>query len=103
MTTEPVDTRRSIGKRSLVRVKAATLFVVFFSCWCAVLWAPHWHSNAVFLVAAVAAVLVYFVRCESCHSSIYYRAGSERSFFADKTALLMLVGKQCPICGLKRT
>jgi len=85
-----------------MRVKVAVLFLVFISCWCAVLWAPHWHTDAVFVVAAVAAVLVYFVRCESCHSSIYYRAGGERSLFVGKTSILVLVGKHCPVCGLER-
>jgi hypothetical protein len=91
--------------KSFVRVKAVVVFTAFLGCWIAVLYGST-HGGALLAVAGAAAVLLYFVRCESCHSSIYYRAGGERTLFFGPRASLrgfgFLASGRCPYCGLER-
>lgn len=98
----PVQSQPQPHQRSLVRIKAAVLFVLFVGCWLSLLRNPSWHEITLLVVAGVAAVLFYFVRCERCHTSIYYRAGGTRVLFQGRSSLLVLASKKCPSCGLER-
>lgn len=59
--------------RSWYRVKIAILCAVFLGCWIGLKLHVTRHPEFLFALAAVAAVPVNFVRCERCHSSLYYR------------------------------
>jgi hypothetical protein len=102
MSEAQVDTRERIAPRSMVRVKAASLAALFLACWVTLKLWPNWHDNALFAVAALSAVLFYFIRCETCHSSIYYRRGGRRAFPAGLGAFALLTKKRCPECGMDR-
>ena len=102
MTIAPVDTRGASTARSRVRVKSAVLFIAFMACWLVLSLRPHWHEDLVLVVAGVSAVLYYFIRCEQCHSSIYYRAGGKRVLFPGPSTISILTAKRCPCCGLER-
>jgi hypothetical protein len=88
--------------RSYVRIKALVLFSIFLGCSISLLVLPYWNQNLLFSLAAISAVLTFFVRCERCHSSIYYRAGGRRVLFHGASTLRTLLGKRCPSCGLER-
>ena len=102
MTEAHVDTQEPAASRSLVRVKAGVLAALFLACWVALKVWPDWHGSALIAVAAMSAVLFYFIRCEKCHSSIYYRRGGRRTFPAGLGALALLSRKRCPECGMER-
>ena len=88
-------------KQSLVRVKSVALLAVFLGCLIGIdNRSPH--ALALILVAGVSSMLQYLVRCESCHSSIYYRAGGDRTFIARPRAFRFLYSNRCPYCGLER-
>jgi 4-hydroxybenzoate polyprenyltransferase len=97
-----VDTQQRTVPRSMVRIKAAILAAVFLASSVVLTIVPHWHDDALLAVAGCAAILFYFVRCESCHSSIYYRRGGRRAFPAGPNALAVLASKRCPECGRER-
>ena len=87
--------------RSLFRVKIACLTLVFLGCGVG-LRLGSGHDNVLIAVAGLSAVLFYFVRCESCKSSIYYRKGGERKFLFGTGSVAFLLARQCPCCGLER-
>jgi hypothetical protein len=47
-------------------------------------------------------MLVYLIRCESCKSSIYYRAGGTRMLVQTPSSYGFLSARHCPYCGLER-
>jgi hypothetical protein len=91
----------SVPRRSLVRLKSVLLLTVFLGCLIALRKGSP-HVIALFAVAAASSLLQYFVRCESCHSSIYYRAGGSRSLIAGPSTVRFLYSNRCPYCGLER-
>jgi hypothetical protein len=52
--------------------------------------------------AVLVAISPYFVRCETCKSSIYYRTGGQRMFPAGPSALKFMFSRKCPYCGHER-
>jgi len=88
------------GGRSAVRVKVAIVWAIFLGCWAAIRFAglsPGW-SDALFVVAAIDAVSIYFIRCEQCHEPFV-------SLRPDKVTSLWRViapAKTCPKCGMAR-
>jgi hypothetical protein len=88
--------------RSIYRVKVAALSIVFLGCWLALIFQVTRHWEYIFVLAGASAVSVNFVRCERCHSSLYYRAGGTRVFFYGPKSASFLWSKQCPACGLER-
>jgi hypothetical protein len=93
-----MPTTFSPSKRSLVRIKAVLLHIVFLCCAIALANRSD-HVLALMGIAGASAILVYFVRCESCKSSIYYRAGGERY---PPNPSRFLYSARCPYCELKR-
>jgi hypothetical protein len=102
-------------KLSMVRVKSVILTTVFMARWLCfaghilaptMVSIPSSPSDYAWIMAAMgsAAVLFYFVRCETCHSSIYYTAGGERTlFFGDSSSRQrFLFASKCPVCGQER-
>jgi hypothetical protein len=99
----PNSTESADEPKSFFRVKIAFLFMVFFGCWLALaLHVARDYENAVFFIAAASAILMYFVRCESCHSSIYYRKGGVRKIFGSFDFYKFALAGRCPCCGRKR-
>jgi hypothetical protein len=97
MTTEQTQ-----EEHSLVRIKAALLVVTFLGCWILLKYFDsHRDENTLLAIAGVSAILLYFVRCERCKSSIYYTAGGKRSLRL-LGAPGFLMAKKCPICGKLR-
>src|SRR5215471_17035251 len=88
-------------RRSLVRLKSVALLTVFLGCLIAI-YNGSPHALALVVVAGVSSMLQYLVRCESCHSSIYYRAGGVRALIAGPSATRFMYGNACPYCGLER-
>jgi hypothetical protein len=87
------------GRHSLVRVKAVFLCVTFLCCGILLQYLDsHRYDNALFAIAGASAILLYFVRCEQCKSSIYYTAGGKRNLLI-LNALGFLTAKKCPNCG----
>lgn len=91
----------SSSSRSLVRVKSVALLVVFLGCLIGIHYRPS-NALALILVAGFSSMLQYLVRCESCHSSIYYRAGGDRNLIAGPSAFRFMYNGRCPYCGLER-
>src|SRR5579864_2880030 len=100
-------------KLSMVRVKSVILTTIFMAGWVsfaghiiAPTIVPISASALVWIMAAMgaAAVLFYFVRCETCQSSIYYTAGGKRTiFFGDSSSgQRFLFASKCPVCGQER-
>lgn len=85
-------------RRSLVRLQAGVVFGVFVCCW---LYLRYVSGNSVFAfaVAGISSVSMWFIRCEQCHSSLYYRAGGRRF---PSYGLTFLIHRRCPHCGLER-
>jgi hypothetical protein len=81
-------------------VKLAIVWGIFIGCWAALRFAglsPGW-GDAVFVVAAIDAISIYFIRCEQCHEPCV-------SLRPDKvTSLWSIVApaKTCPRCGTVR-
>jgi len=100
MTQDPTGASLPRSK-SLVRVKVALLFLIFLACVIA-LRLDSAYEDALLAVAGVSAVLFWFVRCESCKSSIYYRAGGKRKLFFGAGTLVFLLARECPCCKLVR-
>jgi hypothetical protein len=95
----PVD-----DKLSMVRVKYLILAAIFLSGYIVIPTAssPPTHFW-IFAAMGVASMLFYFVRCETCHSSIYYTAGGKRNFFVGGSSTWrFIVASKCPVCGRKR-
>jgi len=92
----PTSTESADEPKSLFRVKIAILFTVFVCCWLA------FDENAILGVAGASAILMYFVRCESCHSSIYYRKGGVRKIFGAFDYYKFALAGRCPCCARKR-
>jgi hypothetical protein len=91
----------STPRRSLVRLKSIALDAVFLGCLVAI-FSGSPHVLALFGGAAVSSILQYFVRCESCHSSIYYQAGGGRTLIFGPSRSRFMYNSQCPYCGLER-
>jgi hypothetical protein len=77
------------------------LAAAFLGCWLALAFKLPVNDHALLAIAGVSAIFLYFVRCERCHSSIYYRAGGTRTLFHIRS-LSILWAKQCPSCKLER-
>jgi hypothetical protein len=88
-------------KRSLVRLKSVLLLAVFVGCLIAIGYGSP-HVLALVVVAGASSLLQYLVRCESCHSSIYYRAGGGRTLIAGPSRSRFMYASRCPYCGLER-
>jgi len=91
----------STPRRSSVRLKSALLLAVFLGCLIGVHYTPP-HALALIVVAGISSMLQYLVRCESCHSSIYYRAGGDRTLIAGPSTFRFMYNSRCPYCGLER-
>ena len=74
------------------------MFMVFLCCWLFLRYVSK-DSAIAFGVAMICAVSTWFIRCERCHSSIYYEAGGRR--FPSYGAMF-LIRNRCPHCGLER-
>jgi len=93
---------QSQGEKSLVRVKAAFLFVTFLGCWILLKYFDrHRYENALFAIAGVSVILFYLVRCEQCKSTILYSAGGKRNWLL-LGAGRFLTARRCPNCGRLR-
>jgi hypothetical protein len=56
-------------------------------------------GNVLFGIAAIAAILLYTVRCERCKKmELVYRFSGPSKSFGD----LLMPPKKCPNCGLER-
>lgn len=88
------------GRRSAVRVKVAVVWAIFLGCWFAIQFldvSSGWR-DVLFVVAAIDAVSIYFIRCEQCHEPFV-------SLRPDKVTSLwriMAPAKTCPKCGMVR-
>lgn len=102
VSTEPSMSSATPVPRSLVRIKALVLGSIFAACAIVLRFVPEWHPLLLVGIAALAGVLHNFVRCEQCHSSIYYQGGGRRVFFAGRSAYRFLYSNQCPYCQRKR-
>jgi hypothetical protein len=98
------------NKRSLVRVKIWALEIVFVVCWLLLRFekigdgSMEWvYEELMFEVASVVAVLMFFVRCEKCHTIeiLGQTNNSLWSSFIPKWSGL-LPPKHCPVCGKER-
>jgi hypothetical protein len=90
------------GRKSLVRVKAVFLFVTFLGCWILLkFFDGHGYENTLLAIMGVSAILLYFVRCEQCKSTIIYRAGGKLDLLL-LSAPRFLTARKCPICGKLR-
>jgi hypothetical protein len=98
MNSSP-DSNRSAAPRSRYRVKVIVLAAIFLACWFVLRFQFTTHDIIVLSIAGATAVLVNFVRCERCHSSLYYHAGGTRRFFGSPSFLWV---KRCPSCDLER-
>ena len=78
------------------------LSLVFISCWFALAIGETEHTNLLIAISGASAVLNFFVRCESCKTSIYYRAGGERNFTVGPYYYRFMLAAKCPVCGLRR-
>jgi hypothetical protein len=65
------------AEKSLVRVKSAVVLLAFMACWLWLKYARR-YDDWMFIVAAIIATLPWFIRCEKCKSSIYYKGGGAR-------------------------
>ena len=88
-------------RKSYVRLKSVLLLAVFLGCVIG-FYNDSPHALALFAVAGASSLLQYFVRCESCHSSIYYRAGGGRNLLFGPSSYRFMYSSQCPYCGLER-
>ena len=99
----------------MVRVKSVILTAIFMAGWVSfaghiiaptIVPIPSSPSGYVWIMAAMgsAAVLFYFVRCETCHSSIYYTSGGKRTLFLGdpSSRQRFLFASRCPVCGQER-
>jgi hypothetical protein len=86
---------------SLYRVKMAGVFLAFLCCALA-LKEGFGNQFVVLLTAMFVSVLPYFIRCENCKSSIYYRAGGKRAIFMGPSTAYFVFAKRCPCCGVVR-
>ena len=99
----PTSTESANEPKSLFQVKIAALFTVFACCWLAfALNVSRTYENAIFGIAGASAILIYFVRCKFCHSSIYYRNGGVRKFLGTFDYYKFALAGRCPCCGRKR-
>jgi hypothetical protein len=85
-------------RRSWYRVKTVALTATFAACWLAGFVGTAAHGFAVASIAAISVMFLYFVRCERCRSSLYYRAGGARAPWK----VSFLWAKRCPCCELER-
>jgi len=88
------------GSLSNVRLKLALVWIVFLACW---FWLkfgrlPPGAQIILFAVAGIDAVLVYFIRCERCHTPLL----SLRPDSILRSWRVMFPQKRCPKCGLER-
>jgi hypothetical protein len=94
-------TSKGLNMRSLVRIKVLLLWLTFTACWLTLRFndLSEGYGNAVLGIAAVAAVLFYFVRCEQCHTSVM-TGRSNKLPLPSMNALFP--PKRCPACGKER-
>lgn len=91
----------AVPQRSRVRAKALLLTAVFAICGYAYA-LDLTQSMLPFAIASVAAIGLYFVRCETCKSSIYYERGGTRHFPASLYSVRFLLQRKCPVCSMRR-
>jgi hypothetical protein len=89
------------NKASLYRVKMAGVFIAFLCCGFA-LKMSFGNPLVVLSTAMFVGVTPYFIRCEHCKSSIYYRAGGKRVILMGPSAVYFVFAKRCPCCGASR-
>lgn len=90
--------RTHLTQRSRCRVKALALVAVFLVCWLVLRAGTAAYGLALVGIAAFSASFLIFIRCERCHSSLYYRSGGTHAFWK----LSFLWAKRCPCCELDR-
>lgn len=84
----------------MVRVKIAMVWIIFLSCWAVmrfVALSQAWQ-DALFVIAGVDAISIFFIRCEECHEPLV-------SLRPDKLLSLWRIvapPKRCPKCGKER-
>jgi len=86
--------------RSTVRVKVVLVWAIFLGCWTATRFAglsPQWQ-DVLFLIAAIDAISIYFIRCEECHDPLI----SLRPEKLTSLWRVMAPPKRCPKCGKER-
>jgi hypothetical protein len=84
-----------------VRLKVLLLFSVFVVSALA-MDSGFVRSDLPLAIAAIAAVGVYFVRCETCRSTIYYERGGSRHVPVGPYASRFMFQKRCPVCSQGR-
>jgi hypothetical protein len=86
--------------RSAVRVKVVIVWAIFVSCCVVIRFAglsPGWEDT-LFVIAAIDAVSIYFIRCEQCRDRLV-------SLRTDKVLSLWRIivpQETCPKCGVER-
>ncbi len=88
-------------ERSLYRVKMLCIVSGFLLC-CGAIRFGFGNETLFFVLAMGLSVLPLFVRCETCKSSIYYRAGGRRALPVAPGAYTFVLASTCPYCGRKR-
>ena len=90
------------GPKSLFRVRAAALTAVFMLCWLLLRFTPvALLEDVLFAVAIFCPILLYFVQCESCHSTFQRRAGGKRKYMPFDF-FGFAISRRCPCCGMER-
>ena len=91
------------NRRSLVRVKMWVLSTGFALCWLAIEFGDlaRGTSLVALALACLTAVLVYFVRCEQCHTS-HVQNPLRRLPSLWVPWSIFFPSKRCPVCGKER-
>lgn len=91
------------NRRSLVRVKMWLLNVGFVVCWLAMKYGDLAQGTFLIMLAlaSVTAILVYFVRCEQCHTSQVQNPLRRLPSLGVPWSILF-PSKRCPVCGKER-
>jgi hypothetical protein len=87
--------------KSLVRAKAVLLAAIFLGCGTALKHSVA-YEDTLLAIAGISAMLLWFVRCETCKSSIYYQAGGGRRLFPTYASMKFFAARRCPGCGQER-
>lgn len=92
------------AKLSWVRVKAWSIEAVFLACWLAVSYGNLTDDQGLlaFWVAALAVVMLLFVRCEGCDSYEFWDGSDTIPFIPRVSWRIYWPPKRCPVCGLER-
>jgi hypothetical protein len=112
LSPTPVPNPPTGASRSTVRVKAAVEYVLFVVCVFSLPFTSiKWMRPAIFLLAFVAAVAPYFIKCETCKSGVNSRYISDRNLLAPVDAsgrspgpssFKFFFASRCPHCGMER-